>query len=115
MSVVPKTVTTDSVLVEQEPSRETRRRLRVSKTVPDGIDVKDTDGGAALGDPTSGRSWLPCLDMEEVFFSRSFRCLFHRGTVKASRDFYHNWTNSILQQVKRKFWKMQMHCSEFHE
>jgi hypothetical protein len=22
------------------------------------------------------------------------------------RDFYHNWTNSILQQVKRKFWKI---------
>jgi hypothetical protein len=22
------------------------------------------------------------------------------------RDFYHNWTNSILQQLKRKFWKI---------
>jgi ribosomal protein L16 Arg81 hydroxylase len=22
------------------------------------------------------------------------------------RDFYHNWTNSILQQMKRKFWKI---------
>ncbi len=21
-------------------------------------------------------------------------------------DFYHNWTNSILQQLKRKFWKI---------
>jgi hypothetical protein len=30
----------------------------------------------------------------------------HRGTVKASRDFYHNWTNSILQQLKRKFWNL---------
>jgi hypothetical protein len=39
----------------------------------------------------------------------------HRGTLKDSRYFYHNRTNSILQQVKRKFRKMQMHCSEFHE
>ncbi len=22
------------------------------------------------------------------------------------RDFYHNWTNSILQQLKRNFWKI---------
>ena len=22
------------------------------------------------------------------------------------RDFYHNWTNSILQQLKRKFWEI---------
>ena len=35
MSVAPKNaVTTESVLVEQEPSRETRRRLRVRKTGP---------------------------------------------------------------------------------
>ncbi len=45
------------------------------------------------------------------------QCIYlnHRGTVKGSRDFYHNWTNSILQQVKRKFRKIQMDCSEFHE
>ena len=49
MSVAPKiAVTTDSVLVEQEPSRETRRRLRVRKTGPDGLDAKDAEGGAAL-------------------------------------------------------------------
>ncbi len=30
----------------------------------------------------------------------------HRGTVQASRDFNHNWTNSILQQMKRKFWNI---------
>jgi hypothetical protein len=54
MSVVPKiVVVTDSVLVEQEPSRETRRRLRERKTGPDGLDAKDAEGGAALGDPTS--------------------------------------------------------------
>ena len=63
MSVTPKiTVTTDSVLVEQEPSRETRRRLRERKTGLDGLDAKDAEGGATLGDPTSMLSWLPCLD-----------------------------------------------------
>ena len=70
MSVAPTeiAVTTDSVLVEQEPSRETRRRLRERKTGPDGLDSKDAEGGAALGDPTSMRSWLSCLDIvEEVF------------------------------------------------
>jgi hypothetical protein len=30
----------------------------------------------------------------------------HRGTVKVARDFYHNWTKSILQHLKRKFWKI---------
>ena len=66
MSVAPKiAVTTDSVLVEQEPSRETRRRLEERKTVPDELDSKDAEGGAALGDPTSMRSWLPCLDIVE--------------------------------------------------
>jgi hypothetical protein len=25
---------------------------------------------------------------------------------KGLRDFYHNWTNSILQQLKRNFWKI---------
>ena len=65
MSVAPTeiAVTTDSVLVEQEPSRETRRRLRERKTGPDGLDSKDAEGGAALGDPTSMRSWLSCLDI----------------------------------------------------
>ena len=69
MSVDPKiAVTTDSVLVEQEPSRETRRRLEERKTVPDELESKDAEGGAALGDPTSMRSWLSCLDIvEEVF------------------------------------------------
>ena len=49
MSVAPTeiAVTTDSVLVEQEPSRETRRRLRERKTGPDGLDSKDAEGGAA--------------------------------------------------------------------
>ena len=72
MSVAPKiAVTTDSVLVEQEPSRETRRRLRERKPGPDGLDSKDAEGGAALGDPTSMRSWLSCLDIvEEVSASR---------------------------------------------
>ena len=68
MSVAPKiAVTTDSVLVEQESSRETRRRLRERKTGPDGLDSKDAEGGAALGDPTSMRSWLSCLDIVEEF------------------------------------------------
>jgi hypothetical protein len=57
MSVAPKiAVTTDSVLVEQEPSRETRRRLVERKTIPDGLDCRDAEGGAALGDPASIRS-----------------------------------------------------------
>jgi hypothetical protein len=58
MSVAPKNVTafSDTVLVEQEPSRETRRRLKVRKTIPDGLDCKDAEGGAALGDPASIRS-----------------------------------------------------------
>ena len=68
MSVAPKiAVTTDSVLVEQEPSHETRRRLKERKTGPDGLDSEDAEGDAALGDPTSMRSWLSCLDIVEAF------------------------------------------------
>jgi len=65
MSVAPKNVTvfSDSVFVDQEPFHETRRRLRVRKTDPDGFDAKDTEGGSTLGDPTSMCSWLPCLDV----------------------------------------------------
>ena len=72
MSVAPKiAVTTDSVLVEQEPSHETRRRLKERKTGPDGLDSKDAEGGAALGDPTSMRSWLSCLDIDVNRFENS--------------------------------------------
>jgi hypothetical protein len=72
--VAPKiAVTTDSVLVEQEPSRETRRRLRERKNGPDGLDSKDAGGGAALGDPTSMRSWLSCLDIVEEVFCQPYR------------------------------------------
>ncbi len=57
MSVSPENaVTTDPVLVEQEPSRETRRRLEERKTDPDGLDDKGAEGGAAPGDPASIRS-----------------------------------------------------------
>ena len=58
MSMAPKFVTafSDAVLVEQETSRETRRRLEVRKTIPDGLDCKDAEGGAALGDLASIRS-----------------------------------------------------------
>ena len=43
MSVAPKiAVTTDSVLVEQEPSHETRRRLKERKTGPDKGSKKET-------------------------------------------------------------------------
>jgi hypothetical protein len=84
MSVAPKiAVTTDSVLVEQEPSRETRRRLRERKPGPDGLDSKDAEGGAALGDPTSMRSWLSCLDIvEEVFF------LYPKTFLSSHRHFF---------------------------
>jgi hypothetical protein len=45
--------------------------LRERKTGPDGLDSKDAEGGAALGDPTSMRSWLSCHDIvEEVFFKK---------------------------------------------
>ena len=72
MSVVSENaVTTDPVLVEEEPSRETRRRLEKRKTGPDELDSKDAEGGAALGDPTSMRSWLSCLDIVEEVFSLS--------------------------------------------
>ena len=64
MSVAPKiAVTTDSVLVEQEPSRETRRRLRERKNGPDGLDSKDAEGGAALGDPTC---WFICSSKKKA-------------------------------------------------
>ena len=58
MSVDPTFVTafSDAVLVEQEPSRETRRRLVERKTIPNGLDCSDAEGGAALGDPASIRS-----------------------------------------------------------
>jgi hypothetical protein len=69
VSVAPKiAVTTDAVLVEQEPSREMRRRLEERKPVPDELESKDAEGGAALGDPTSMRSWLSCLDIVEESF-----------------------------------------------
>jgi hypothetical protein len=60
------------VLVEQEPSREMRRRLEERKPVPDELESKDAEGGAALGDPTSIRSWLSCLDIVEESFSNVF-------------------------------------------
>ncbi len=43
------------------------------------------------------------------FFLSQFQrtLIYHRGTVKASRDFYHNRTKSILQQLQRKFWKIE--------
>ena len=57
MSVAPEiAVTTDPVVIEQEQSCETRRRLRERKTGPDGPDAKDAEGEATLGDPTSIRS-----------------------------------------------------------
>ena len=56
--VAPTFVTafSDAVLVEQEPSRETRRRLVERETIPNGLDCRDAEGGAALGDPASIRS-----------------------------------------------------------
>jgi hypothetical protein len=42
--------------------------LRERKPSPDGLDSKDAEGGAALGDPTSMRSWLSCLDIVEEEF-----------------------------------------------
>jgi hypothetical protein len=42
--------------------------LRERKNGPDGLDSKDAEGGAALGDPTSMRSWLSCLDIVEELF-----------------------------------------------
>jgi hypothetical protein len=58
MSVTPTFVTvfSDAVLVEEEPSRETRRRLVERKTIPNGLDWSDAEGGAALGDPAFIRS-----------------------------------------------------------
>jgi len=57
VSVTPKnTVTTDPVLVKQELSSETRRRLLERKTDPDCFDDKDSEGGTSLGDPVSRRS-----------------------------------------------------------
>ena len=32
-----------------------------------------------------------------------------------SREFYHNWTNSVLQQQKENFGKLQIQCPEFHQ
>jgi hypothetical protein len=51
-----------------------RRRLEERKTDPDWLDVKGTEGGTALVDPASVRSWLPYRDIEEVFLSY-FKCL----------------------------------------
>ena len=44
--------------------------------------------------------------------SRTLLPLFHPRMVDDSGIFV---TNSTLQQVKRNFGKLQMHCSEFHE
>jgi hypothetical protein len=58
------------VLVEQEPSRETRRRLVERKTIPNGLDCSDAEGGAALGDPVVGRIFF--LSFLSFFFSPFF-------------------------------------------
>ena len=65
MSVTPTSAVTMDVIVGQELSRETRRRLEERKSDPDGLDSKGAEGGAARGDPASMRSWLPCRDIEE--------------------------------------------------
>ena len=49
-----------------------RRRLEERKTDPDWLDVKGTEGGTALVDPASVRSWLPYLDIEEGVFLSYF-------------------------------------------
>jgi hypothetical protein len=68
MSVTPENaVMTDPVIVEQEPSRETRHRLEELKTDPDGLDDKDAEGGAAPGDPASIRSSYRASTCWEVF------------------------------------------------
>jgi len=52
MSVTPKNaVTTDSVIVEQEPTLETRRRLRERKTYPDGLDARTQKAGSHWATP----------------------------------------------------------------
>jgi hypothetical protein len=46
------------------------------------------------------------------FFSQLFLGVYTKGGFKG---FLPHWTNSILQQLERKFWKIEMHCSEFQE
>ena len=68
MSVAPEiAVTTDPVVIEQEPSCETRHRLRERKTGPDGSDTKDAEVEAALDDPACIRPWLPCRDIRGLW------------------------------------------------
>jgi hypothetical protein len=57
MSVTPENaVTTDPILVDQEPSCETRHRLEERETDSDSLDDKDTEHGVGPDDPTSIRS-----------------------------------------------------------
>jgi hypothetical protein len=46
------------VLVEQESSRETRRRLRERKTGPDGLDSKDAEGSTLPENTSNERPFM---------------------------------------------------------
>ena len=37
------------------------------------------------------------------------------GMDKVSREFYNNWSNSVVQHQKDFFVELQMYCSEFHQ
>jgi hypothetical protein len=52
----------------------------------------------------SPQTYLSLSPPPQFFFLKNKT---HRRLVdKGLRDFYHNWTNSILHQLKRKFWKI---------
>jgi hypothetical protein len=66
LKVSKNTVTTDPMSVDQEPSPEVRRRLEQRKTGADWLDPRGAESGAALGDPVSMRSWLPCQEIVDT-------------------------------------------------
>ena len=37
------------------------------------------------------------------------------GMDKVSREFYNNWSNSVVQHQKEFFVEVQMYCSDFHQ
>jgi hypothetical protein len=69
MSVAPTFVTafSDAVLVEQEPSRETRHRLVERETIPNGLDYSDAEGGPPWATPLPYDPDYRTTTLEEKF------------------------------------------------
>ncbi len=55
----------------------------------------------------SRHTWQTRLQTSHTTPTRMSRIRYNPPKDGGLRDFYHNWTNSILHQLKRKFWKIE--------